>query len=74
MEQSYFKDNLKLSKDRFTKSIFKLNSSYNEHTPLHLLQAFIANKQGVSLKGNRVLQKVYDTEKYTNGIIFEKVR
>ena len=62
MEQSYFKDNLKLSKDRFTKSIFKLNSSYNEHTPLHLLQAFIANKQGVSLKGNRVLRKVYDNE------------
>ena len=62
MEQSYFEDNLKLNKERFTKSIFKLNANYHEHTPVELVKAFIANKQGVSLKSNRVLRKVYDNE------------
>jgi len=59
---SYFKNNLRLSKERFTKSIFKFNCNYNEHAPLELVQSFVKNKQGVSLKSNRVLHKSYDNE------------
>jgi len=59
---SYFKSNLRLSKERFTKSIFKFNCNYNEHAPLELVQAFVKNKQGVSLKSNRVLCKSYENE------------
>ena len=59
---SYFKNNLRLSKERFTKSIFKFNCNYNEHAPLELVQSFVKNKQGVSLKSNRVLRKSYDNE------------
>ena len=59
---SYFQNNLRLSKEKFTKSIFKFNCNYNEHSPLELVQSFINNKQGISLKSNRVLCKVYDNE------------
>ena len=59
---TYFHNNLRLSKEKFTKSIFKLNCNYNEHAPVELVHSFIKNKQGVSLKSNRVLCKVYDNE------------
>ena len=59
---SYFKNNWRLSKERFTKSIFKFNCNYNEHSPFELVQSFINNKQGITLKSNRVLCKVYDNE------------
>jgi len=58
----YFKNNWRLSKGKFTKSFFKLNKKYNEHTPVELVEAFINNKQGVSLKHNRVLKTKYDNE------------
>ena len=58
----YFQNNIRLSKEKFTKSIFKFNCKYNEHAPVELVQSFIKNKQGVSLKSNRVLCKVYDNE------------
>ena len=63
----YFNNNWRLSKTRFTKSYFKLNRKYNEHTPIELVQAFIANKQGVSLKNNRVLKTKYDNEEQQMG-------
>ena len=56
----YFHKNLRLCKEKFTKSIFKFNSNYYEHAPIELVKAFIKNKQGVSLKSNRVLGKAYD--------------
>lgn len=62
MSTPYFKNNWRLSKERFTKSYFKLNCKYNEHTPVELVQAFVKNKQGVSLKHNKVLKTKYDNE------------
>ena len=59
---SYFKNNLRLSKERFTKSIFKFNTNYHEHAPIELVQSFVKNKQGISLKSNRLLNKSYDNE------------
>ena len=58
----YFNKNLRLCKEKFTKSIFKFNSNYYEHAPIELVEAFVKNKQGVSLKSNRVLGKAYDNE------------
>lgn len=58
----YFHNNLRLCKEKFTKSIFKFNCNYYEHTPIEKVKAFIKNKQGVSLKSNRVLRKSYDNE------------
>jgi hypothetical protein len=58
----YFNNNWRLSKEKFTKSYFKLNRKYNEHTAIELVEAFINNKQGVSLKNNRVLKTKYDNE------------
>ena len=57
-----FKNNIRLSKEKFTKSYFKLNRKYNEHTPVELVEAFINNKQGVSLANNRVLKNKFDNE------------
>jgi hypothetical protein len=59
---SYFDNNIRLLKKKFTKSVFKFNCSYNEHVPLELVQSFVINKLGVSLKRNRVLRKSYDNE------------
>ena len=58
----YFQNNWRLNKEKFTRSIFKFNCKYNEHAPLQSVQSFVSNKQGITLKSNRVLGKIYETE------------
>ena len=69
---SYFNNNLRLSKERFTKSIFKFNCKYNEYAPHELVQSFVKNKQGISLKSNRVLCKAYDNEQQQMELYIKK--
>ena len=68
----YFQNYWRLNKEKFTRSIFKFNCKYNEHAPLQLVQSFVSNKQGITLKSNRVLGKIYETENIQMSLYLKK--
>ena len=61
-----------MNKEKFIQSIFKFNCNYNEYTPLQLVQTFVANKQGITLKSNCILCKVYETQNMQMTLYLQK--
>ena len=51
---------------------FKLNCNYNKYTPLQLVQSFVANKQGITLKRYRILGKEHESDNMQMTFYFKK--